>query len=379
LKIFGIVQDISKRKIIEEELIQSEKHSRNTFNQSTVGLVLAQMDGTLVDVNEAYASIIGYSLEESKQLTYWEITPPQYRDMEMEKLEELKATGRYVSYEKEYINKKGELVPVRLSGIIIDKSGEKYILSSVEDITDTRRAQEAILKKNSELQKTNNELDNFVYSVSHDLRAPLLSMLGVADITAELTEEEHTREHVTMLKSSIQRLDKLIGEILQYSRNARDEVRHERIDFEKLVAEVTNDIKAKFQIHRTIEIRVDISGDGVLFSDQHRISVVLNNLISNAINYQKSTEAHPYVKIHITTDGNKSTIAVEDNGIGISEEQHAKIFEMFYRGSNESVGSGLGLYVVKETVEKLNGDICVESKPGIGTKFKLHLPNLLYQ
>jgi signal transduction histidine kinase len=204
-------------------------------------------------------------------------------------------------------------------------------------------------------------------------------MLGVADITEELTEEEHTKEHIIMLKNSIQRLDKLIGEILEYSRNARNDVRHERIDFEKLLADVTKDILAKFNLQRKVDINISISGNGVLFSDHHRISVVLNNLISNAINYRKLNEQHPFVKINITIDNDKSIIAVEDNGIGIAEEQHDKIFEMFYRGSNASVGSGLGLYVVKETIEKLHGEICVESAPGVGTKFRLHLPNLLYQ
>ncbi|MEO6405862.1 MAG: PAS domain S-box protein [Ferruginibacter sp.] len=142
IRAVGSCQDITERKKAEEKLIQSEKYSRNLFEQAVTGLALSRMDGTLEDVNEAYAKIIGRTIEETLKLTYWEVTPEKYHDQENKVLEELKGTGKFINYEKEYIHKNGNLVPVRLSGNIFEKDGEKFIWSNVEDITELKKADE---------------------------------------------------------------------------------------------------------------------------------------------------------------------------------------------------------------------------------------------
>ncbi|OGQ96729.1 MAG: hypothetical protein A2521_07250 [Deltaproteobacteria bacterium RIFOXYD12_FULL_57_12] len=145
-KAWLIVAEEEKRKKAEEELRESEQYNRLLFELSPVGLALCRLDGSLVDVNSAYANIIGRSVEETLALTYWNITPPQYTAQEQAQLDSLRATGRYGPYEKEYTHKDGHLVPVRLSGLIFERGGEKLIWSSVEDITD-RKAAEAELQK----------------------------------------------------------------------------------------------------------------------------------------------------------------------------------------------------------------------------------------
>ncbi|HZG01667.1 MAG TPA: HAMP domain-containing sensor histidine kinase, partial [Chitinophagales bacterium] len=114
----------------------------------------------------------------------------------------------------------------------------------------------------------------------------------------------------------------------------------------------------------------------VFSSDPGRISVLLNNLISNAIRYQNPNVDKPYVDIAVETTADAAFIVVKDNGIGIDKAQQSKVFDMFYRVSQNSVGSGLGLYIVKETVEKLQGKIDLKSEPGTGTAFTIVLPNL---
>lgn len=376
IKTYGVIQDITDRKKAEEELRQSEKHSRNLFDQSTVGLVLAKMDGTLVDVNETYANIIGYTVEEAKQLTYWEITPEQYNLIEKEKLKELEEHGRYSAYEKEYMHKNGQLIPVKMSGIILEKDGENFILSSVEDITESRKARQDILKKNEELRKTNSELDKFVYSVSHDLRAPLTSMLGIIEISREETEDPLMLEHLGMLKNGIQKLDGFILDILHYSRNARAEVKKSEIDFEDMIRDITGSLKFMGTTENNVDIRINIETHSAFISDKSRLAVVMNNLVSNAIRYQDSTRPDPFVEITVNTDEKGANIIVKDNGIGIRQDQHDKIFDMFYRVSENSVGSGLGLYIVKETIDKLNGRVMVDSEPGKGTCFNVYIPNI---
>lgn len=145
--------DITERKRMEEELRVSEQYNRTLFNQSTIGLALASMDGKLVDVNPAYSEIIGRTIDETLNLTYWNITPEKYAWQEKQQLESLKANGHYGPYEKEYIHKDGHLVPVCLQGLIIEKNGLPYIWSSVEDITERKRAGELLKASEEKLRQ----------------------------------------------------------------------------------------------------------------------------------------------------------------------------------------------------------------------------------
>lgn len=132
----------SDRERTEHSLSESEDYNRALFSQTTIGLALASMDGQLVDINDAFAQIIGYSVEEARKLTYWEITPEKYKEQENQQLESLEKTGYYGPFEKEYIHKKGHLVPIKLQGRIIELKGEKYIWSSVEDISSQKKFEE---------------------------------------------------------------------------------------------------------------------------------------------------------------------------------------------------------------------------------------------
>lgn len=230
-----------------------------------------------------------------------------------------------------------------------------------------------------ELKKANLELDKFVYSVSHDLRAPLKSMSGIVEITAEISDDSMVHEHMGMLKSSISKLDAFIIDMLDSARNARADIKKEEINFSEMLNDITNNLKHMSDNHRMVIIEVNVNDHKPYYSDKGRINVLLSNLISNAIRYQNPEISEPFVKIIVDTSDKEANIVINDNGIGISDELHDKIFEMFYRVTENSVGTGLGLYLVKETVDKLQGQICVESKPGIGTKFSLNIPNLYSQ
>lgn len=145
----------------EKELKKERDYNRLLFEKLSIGLALCKMDGTLIDVNEAYAKMIGRTVEETLNLTYWQITPEEYREEELKQLELLKTTGRYGPYEKHYIHKDGHLVPVRLQGILIKIGGEDLIWSSVEDITELKKSQEALIKS----EKNYREVVDNAYSV----------------------------------------------------------------------------------------------------------------------------------------------------------------------------------------------------------------------
>lgn len=249
------------------------------------------------------------------------------------------------------------------------------LLGTVQDITGRKNAERKLENSINELRKANAELDKFVYSVSHDLRAPLSSMLGVIEISEEDTTDETTLSHLGMLKNNIKKLDGFISDILDYSRNARLEIKKEENDFNEMLSDITKNLKYMGGANKMVDIQVEVNEKYKLLSDKSRLNIILNNLVSNAIRYQNEQNPNPFVNIQIDTSDTETGIIIKDNGIGIPSESQRKVFDMFYRISEASVGSGLGLYIVKEAVEKLHGEIELESCPGVGSTFKIKIPN----
>lgn len=244
----------------------------------------------------------------------------------------------------------------------------------IEDITELKESQFRLIAKNRDLQKVNSELDSFVYRVSHDLRAPLTSILGLIGLIKIETNADKVSEYIGLQEKSINKLDLFIKEIINLSRNSRLGITVSKIDFKELLDEVFEAqtfTKTLPNFKRIFIIEDELS----FYTDRQRLSIILNNLISNSLKYANSYEKEPYVKVNIYTENDACIIEVSDNGIGISEAYLPKIFEMFFRATQEFSGSGLGLYIVKETVEKLKGKISVKSKTREGTHFKVILPN----
>ncbi|MDF9795005.1 signal transduction histidine kinase [Catalinimonas alkaloidigena] len=251
----------------------------------------------------------------------------------------------------------------------------KVIFGISQDITAQKEAEEQLLQQNLALKKVNGELDQFVYSVSHDLRAPLSSVLGLIHIARE--EEDHSTimHYLDLQEKSILKLDSFIREIMDLSKNARLTIQKEAVDFQKLIDEIFEEQQYDQESHSIKKIsEIDQTLD--FYSDTRRIRVILRNLISNALRYANLNQPQPFVKVCVQVNRKGAKIAVEDNGVGIDNEHQARIYEMFYRANQNKSGSGLGLYIVKETVDKLNATIDVYSEPGKMTKFTVYLPTL---
>ena len=230
-------------------------------------------------------------------------------------------------------------------------------------------------EKNKELSKLNEELDSFVYSVSHDLRAPLSSILGLINISKMEKDQAVLPSYLGKIETSVNKLDNFIKEIISYSRNVRLKVEVEEIDLRELIEEVLEGL-AYMNTDDHIEISIESAGRSMIHSDKTRLLVVLNNILSNAFRYYKSYINDSYIKVKIITTNTRAIITVEDNGIGIKPDRLKKIFEMFYRGTDTSSGSGLGLYIAQESVAKLDGTITVVSEYERGTTFTITIDNL---
>jgi len=234
-------------------------------------------------------------------------------------------------------------------------------------------SQNEILVKNELLAKTNRELDRFVYSASHDLRAPLTSLLGLIEITTKTDDPEEIRLCHAMMKDRIHNLDSFIKEIIDFSRNARQEIRNERIALLPLIKEIIEDYKFSPGTGQ-VAVRLDVNPEFEITTDLPRLKVVLNNLIGNAFKYYDNDKKFQEVSIHAQHEQSNIRIDIKDNGVGIASEHHTKIFDMFFRASERSQGSGLGLYIVKETLARLRGTIHMQSTEGEGTRFTVLLP-----
>lgn len=228
---------------------------------------------------------------------------------------------------------------------------------------------------NRQLSKLNQELDRFVYSTSHDLRAPLLSVKGLLTISESAGPDEQSR-YRQMMHKRIDSLDKFIKDITDYSRNNRLEIAREDINVFALAADIWESLEHSPEASG-IEFMNDLPKDLVVVNDGRRMKIVMSNLITNAIYYHDRRKSNRFIRLHHQATSSSFCLHVEDNGLGIAPELHDKIFDMFFRGSEVSQGSGLGLYIVKETLSKLSGEICLQSTPKQGSTFSVILPKPL--
>ncbi|RXJ45718.1 PAS domain S-box protein [Gelidibacter gilvus] len=236
-----------------------------------------------------------------------------------------------------------------------------------------KRAKELILI-NIELHKSNKELDRFVYSISHDLRSPLTSVQGLVSIIEEESEEPSTLKHVEMIKNSINRLDEFVKKILIYSRNDRTDLELEIIPVKKTILNIIASLQNMKQA-KDIHFEIEVQELSPFCTDKLRFNTIVENLISNAIKYHKPRSSDRFIKVKAVAHKEMMQLEIVDNGIGIPLMYKEKIFDMFFRISSKSEGSGIGLYIVKDTIEKLEGSIKVISQKQAGTTFEINLKN----
>jgi signal transduction histidine kinase len=239
-----------------------------------------------------------------------------------------------------------------------------------------REGEEALRLQNQQLIKVNTEIDSFVYSVSHNLRAPISSVLGLVNVARSESKSGtlNALDYLDLIEKSVLKLDETIKEILLYAQNERMEVQRERVHLKFLI----NDNLEKFRFLRhfdEIDKQINCDDEVPLYTDSFRVNIVIINLLSNAFKYFDENKEFPLIRIKSKVDNLKAVIEVTDNGIGIHPARVSSIFKMFFRGTDKSDGAGLGLYIAKLVVEKLQGTIEVSSQPEMLTTFKVTIPN----
>ncbi len=253
-----------------------------------------------------------------------------------------------------------------------------YFLININHRAESQMAknEKEITEKNAALTKLNLELDRFVYSTSHDLRAPLMSIHGLLQLTKLESDAKELKSYHEMMEGRVASLDNLIRDITDYARNSRQPIALGNTSVKKLVLESIENLRF-FPGAENVKIHRQVPDDMMITTDLTRIQIILNNLISNAFKYYDSKKNNSFIRITSKERLDKIIFTIEDNGIGIPTDSLNRIFEMYTRAHEQSFGSGLGLYIVKETIEKLSGSIHVQSRVGEGSIFTVEIPSFL--
>lgn len=246
--------------------------------------------------------------------------------------------------------------------------------SAISNAIDTKKTEKEKTKAIKDLIKSNKELNTFIYKATHDLRGPLSSIMGLTSL-ANTSENIDKDSYLKMIAECTHKLDAILLLLIDVMSIKDAEVVYAKIDFKSMVDAIINRLIHINGINR-ISFKVNIKHPEIFYSSEKILNLMLQNLIENAIKYHNYSISDPFVEINISGGINSGIkIEVRDNGVGMPDDVQKKVFEMFYRGHPDSKGSGLGLYIVKNGVDKLEGEIDIKSLEGTGTHLTIMLPN----
>ena len=252
---------------------------------------------------------------------------------------------------------------------------EADIISAIDEAYKYYMTNSMLAIKNDELQKAYSELNKFAYSVSHDIRGPLSGLLGAINIAHEMDDVKELKDMMFLMEKSLKKLDTYIISMHDYYSIQRGELKITEIDFNKVVSELEENYQSASKT-LGIAFNYDIKQTETFRSDEIPLMLILNNLLSNAFKYQDQKSKNKAVNLSIIVENNLATIYVKDTGIGILGNHIGEIFNLFYRANYQEVGSGFGLYNVKNALVKLNGKIEVNSVMDQGSTFKVTIPSI---
>jgi len=253
---------------------------------------------------------------------------------------------------------------------------EAEIKVAIENAYDLYHTRRQLKDKIEDLEKTNNELNRFVYSVSHDLRAPIASVLGLVKVAGIDVTDPMASELFEKVDRSVHKLDLLVNNIIDYYKNSKATEEYVEVNLENLVEDVLNQLHSG-ENRENLSLQKSISQNARFFGDYFRIRIVLSHLIANAIKFKKPEQQTAQVDLKFGIEEEKVHIIVKDHGVGILQDHVEQIFKMFFRGKDQMAGYGLGLYIVKEALAKMGGTIDVHSSPGEGAEFHIIIPNMI--
>lgn len=355
-------KDFKEAERIHLEMGEKLGLAMNYYKMGAMYTAMGQLENALSVLQTGRSFCMDYSISQFKYKC----------DLQLYKVyKQLGDVEKSLLYLEEHLTMKGTVINIETIKMI--ENYEQVSRQQLNENKELLQAKELVESQNEKLLKANAELDQFVYRASHDLRAPVSSIMGLVNIGLNASDLEEAKQCFELIDTRVRAQDYFIRQIVDNAKNARLALDWEDIAIQAFLRE---SLKSLFFVEGVDQIQIDVVGDEDLIvrSDSSRLRSVVNNLISNAIQYRDPGKAKPFIRIESIRAGDKWELKVKDNGLGIVSDRQDKIFDMFYRGNEQSGGSGLGLFIVKETVKTLGGKISFESENGLGSEFKVVFP-----
>ncbi|NMM50465.1 PAS domain-containing sensor histidine kinase [Marinigracilibium pacificum] len=367
VKLYGNIQDITPIKKAQEEKDRLTK----LIESSSDIICLINKDKTIEYMNKAGMDFYGLSSQDNlKGQSISRFQPNNSVSRNPEIWETIEKEGFWMGENVELKHDGTEFPVSQLIMAHYNRDGQLDCYSTViRDISMQKKIEE-------ELRYKNHELDTFVYKASHDLKGPITSLIGLYTLVKYDITDEQSLEYFQRYNTQINRLNDLLNDLLSLTKIKDKKAERSAIDLENEVYEFIDTYEDK-SANSDLKFNVDIDNNLVIYSDKLLIRTILQNLIENAVKYSDTSKPDPYVAIKAKVCDSWLTIEVSDNGIGIEAEHQKNIYNMFYRATENSTGSGLGLYLLKNAVDKLNGQLKLKSSPGVGTTFNLKIPSVI--
>ncbi len=368
----GIDRDITERKLAEDALRKSDTLFRVFFASNPIASVISSPSGVIHMVNPAFLEKSGFSADEvlgrtSQEVGFW--CDPAERDRMLAAITE---HGFVDDMEASFYHKDGRKLTCLVSSRAIEHENELRVLSTLFDITTQKQAERA-------LQKLARAKSDFISTAAHELRTPLVAIMGYAELlenTAHLSiSAQEQQSYAAIIRSNAEILTRLTDDLLDVEQIQLDRpfrFTREEASLEKLIKKVLASTALKCPDFNFTLTHVDTLPE-IMWIDSVRITQVLNNLLDNAVKYSPESRT---VEVATETDENQVKISIKDYGIGMTSEEIEQVFERFYRAKTTMVtqGLGLGMCIVKRIVEEHGGEVCIASRPGEGTAVTFTLP-----
>jgi len=369
--------DITERKQAELSLMEIQTNISDLIENSIDGILIADATGKHIFSNNRMCEITGYEYDEFMDMTIKEMTPPEdlkkYKEMYDKRLRGEEVPNHY---ERPIIRKDGRIILVELRTTTTIWKGEKCALAFMTDITERKKTEGELIRTMEDLERSNRELEQFAYVVSHDLQEPLRMVASYVQLLEKRYKDQldqDANDFINFATDGAIRMQLMINDILEYSRVGTKGREFKSINLNSVLSKALANLESQIQEHGAI-----ITGDDLpqVFVDEIQMVQLFQNLIGNAIKFRG--EEIPRILITATEDNFEWVISIKDNGIGIPQEFRDKIFSVFRKlhAIGQYPGSGIGLAIAAKIVERHSGRIWVESEPGEGSTFYFAIPKI---
>jgi len=371
----ALQKELDERKRAEQAMRFSEEKFSKAFHTTPVLMTIEDDDGRFIEVNNAFLETLGYDRDEviGHRPSEFNLIPSEEDQKKAGRLQD--ENGAFKSLELGVRRKSGEMGTVLMSIEYIRVNDMGYVLTSALDITERKQAEAERERLIADLEAKNTELERFTYTVSHDLKSPLVTIngfLGYLEQDAASGNMERLKKDTHRIQEAVNKMQRLLNELLELSRIGRMMNAPQINSFDALVREALEIVQGRLN-ERNVTVQIQPNLPSV-FGDKPRLVEVMQNLLDNAAKYMG---AQPEPRVEIGQRGvehGKPIFYVKDNGMGVAPEFHERIFGLFNKLDAKSEGTGVGLALVKRIIEVHEGRIWIESELGQGSTFLFTLP-----